>query len=136
MKTRKAKPGRKAKKATVLERVEQMIAEGLIDREVLERGKMMASIPKAEFRRIVAEVKAENDGELSMKAVETSCAAWVAKQKSEEQEGQWLMNGLLWIMRALVKRRQAEFPMELSLTCAHGPIGRISFCSTRAACGR
>lgn len=48
--------------------------------------------------------------------------------KKRREERWWLMDWLLTIMRTLGKREQAEFPMELNLTCAEGYLGRISFC--------
>lgn len=46
---------------------------------------------------------------------------------SEEQEERWVTNGVLSIIRGLVKRYEAESPLECTLTCAEGSVGRISF---------
>ncbi len=75
---------RKAKAKTDWEQVQEMIADGRIDREFVERGLMLASIPKAQYRRILDEVKVKTDGDFTSEMVISAYQKWVARNATPE----------------------------------------------------
>jgi hypothetical protein len=53
-----------------------MIATGAIDREFIDDGLMLASIPEAQYRRILDEVTAKTDGDFTSEMVISACKKW------------------------------------------------------------
>ena len=77
---------RKAKAKSDWEQVQEMVADGRIDREFIEDSLIVARIPKAQYERIVDEVRAKTDG-LFQRMVMRACKKWVARQKSGRGAG-------------------------------------------------
>jgi hypothetical protein len=111
--------------AREIAKFDHYVATGAIDPEFIREASVMNSVPKAVRERIIADIKAKNDGEFTVSAVQKACEEWVAKRK--EEEWRRLMNGLLSVVRRLVNRQHAEFPLEFTLSCAKGFVGRLLF---------